>query len=137
MEMTFIIAMIALFIVLFVSLFSLKIRDRIRSKRLSSLKDKLDHYSRYNYYELRAEAEKYISRPHTHYVCRMIGYYSNNKNFRADFNDIFVIDNDIYIYTIRPGLWIGLHGQTIDDILEYLNTDGDGNKKYDYHIHFI
>lgn len=53
------------------------------------------------------------------------------------FNDIFVIDDEVYIYTTRPGLWIGQRGRTIDDCLYHINHKVDGTEYRNFHIHLI
>jgi len=53
------------------------------------------------------------------------------------FNDIFVIDDEVYIYTYRPGLWIGKGGCTIDDCLYHINHKIDGTEYRKLNIHLI
>ena len=53
------------------------------------------------------------------------------------FNDIFVIDDEVYIYTHRPGLWIGRGGRTIDDCLYHINHKIDGTEYRQLKIHLI
>lgn len=53
------------------------------------------------------------------------------------FNDIFVIDDEVYIYTTRPGLWIGQRGRTIDDCLYHINHKVDGIEYRKLHINLI
>jgi len=53
------------------------------------------------------------------------------------FNDIFVVDDEIYIYTYRPGLWIGKGGKTIDDCIYHINHKVDGTKYRNFKINLI
>lgn len=53
------------------------------------------------------------------------------------FNDIFVIDDEVYIYTYRPGLWIGKGGCTINDCLYHINHKIDGTEYRKLNIHLI
>lgn len=53
------------------------------------------------------------------------------------FTDIFVIDDEVYIYTYRPGLWIGRGGRTIDDCLYHINHKIDGTEYRKLNIHLI
>ena len=53
------------------------------------------------------------------------------------FSDIFVVDNIVYIYTFRPGLWIGKAGRTVDDLMHSMNYNARDKKIHDYRINFI
>lgn len=53
------------------------------------------------------------------------------------FIDIFVVDNNVYIYTQKPGMWIGKAGHTIDEIEDRMNLNVNGQKIHDYKIRLI
>ena len=53
------------------------------------------------------------------------------------FTDIFVVDNNVYIYTQRPGMWIGKAGCTIDEVQDRMNLNVNGQKVHDYKIQII
>ena len=53
------------------------------------------------------------------------------------FNNIFVIDDNVYVYTRHPGLWIGKGGRTIDAIEHRINYNLDGKKFYDFKLQLI
>ena len=55
-------------------------------------------------------------------------YYNENRFQTMEFTDIFVVDKDVYIYTRRPGLWIGKGGETIDKLEESFNRNITGEK---------
>ena len=51
----------------------------------------------------------------------LIGYFEKSTgNF--PFTDIFVLGKKVYIYTIKPGVWIGKRGYRINDLKRYLNS---------------
>lgn len=52
----------------------------------------------------------------------------NNKQ-NNQFNDIFVIDDVIYLFTDRPGIWIGKHGDDIESLNKYINDKYDTEYK--------
>lgn len=53
------------------------------------------------------------------------------------FNDIFVVGNIIYIYTLRPGYWIGKGGSEADRLLVECNYNTKMGKVADYQLRFI
>ena len=61
----------------------------------------------------------------------------HSKHENLPFNDIFVIDDEVYIYTYRPGLWIGKGGKTIDDCTYHINHKVDGTEYRKLNIHLI
>ena len=62
--------------------------------------------------------------------------YTNVMEY-MHFTDIFVVDNNVYIYTQRPGMWIGKSGQTIDSVQDRMNLNVNGQKVHDYKIYLI
>lgn len=64
--------------------------------------------------------------------------YDTDAAYLLDkFNDLFVVDNNVYIVTFRPGLWIGKRGQTVESLKHSLNYNIDEEKINDYDIQFI
>ena len=105
------------------------------------LKKNLTGHPKKNYYFLRWLASLVETKYHTEYVSKMVAvfqhYDENHRKF--PFADSFVIDNTIYVYTLRPGLWIGKHGDTIEEIKKMINnTDNVGGyPSYNFEISFI
>ena len=62
-------------------------------------------------------------------------YLTNRTNY--PFSDIFVVDDTVYICTVRPGLWIGKGGETVDSLTNNLNTKVDGTKYRNLQVRFI
>ena len=61
--------------------------------------------------------------------------YHGGEKFQ--FNDIFVVGNIIYIYTFRPGYWIGKGGSESDRLLVECNYNAKMEKVADYQLRFI
>ena len=64
-------------------------------------------------------------------------YEDESLNKLLQFNDIFVVDNIVFIYTHRPALWIGKAGRTVDSLEHKLNHKVNGEKVHDYKVRFI
>lgn len=62
-------------------------------------------------------------------------FTTNRTNY--PFSDIFVVDDIVYICTVRPGLWIGKGGETVDNLTNNLNTKVDGTKYRNLRVQFI
>ena len=93
-----------------------------------------------HYYFLRWLADLVKDNKQTDNVCAGIArwIYDTNENYLLDkLNDLFVIDNNVYIYTYRPGLWIGKGGKTIDSLIHSLNYNIYNVKTHDYKIQLI
>ena len=43
------------------------------------------------------------------------------KSIHLRFTDIFLVGNNLYVYTPNPGDWIGKGGKTIDDFETFIN----------------
>jgi ribosomal protein S3 len=90
-----------------------------------------------HYHFWRWVASWFYNKENTEHILACISsyFYHNEKKFPLiDFTDIFVVNKDVYIYTRRPGLWIGLHGKTIDKLEESFNRNNTGEQ---YKIRFI
>ena len=102
------------------------------------LKNKLQvsHPKKYHFLRWLAECVKDAKK--TDDALSGIAYYMmENKSDYLQFNDIFVIDDNVYVYTRRPGLWIGKGGLTIDAIEHRINYNLDGKKFYDFKLQLI
>ena len=93
-----------------------------------------------HYHFLRWLASLVMNKEEVKDVCRSIAYWIYNTkhdNLIAYTHDILVINNKVYIYTYRPGLWIGKAGCIVDDCEHSINHNIDGEKIHDYKINFI
>ena len=64
-------------------------------------------------------------------------YDTNESNLLGHLNDLFVVDDNVYIYTFRPGLWIGKHGSICESLEHSLNHNVNDEKIHNYKIRFI
>ena len=102
------------------------------------LKSKLQGSHPKHYHFLRWLAECVKDAKKTDNALSGIAYYfMENKSNYLQYNDIFVIDDIIYVYTRRPGLWIGKGGETVHAIEHRINYNLDGKKFYNFEIHFL
>lgn len=74
----------------------------------------------------------------------IVGFlYNRQQDMRTNvyetypFTDIFVIDNYVYIYTRRPGMWIGKGGETLDAVEKRLNYNSHGDLIDNYKIRIL
>lgn len=108
---------------------------------INFIENRIVNPRKYNYLFYRWLLGLIIDKDETRNVFFQIAYYLNNKHeFLSyyDFTDIFVLNNNVYIYTRKPGLWIGKGGKGIDDLENCINYTYDGETKlYDYHIRII
>ena len=112
--------------------------SRTQLKKL--LKEELDTVHRHmeDYHLLRYIASVVDDKEKTKDVlCSIADWMFENDYVKLPFNDIFVIDDEVYIYTLRPGLWIGKAGKTIDNCIYRINHKVDGTKYRDLHINLI
>lgn len=105
------------------------------------LKKNLTGHPKKNYYFLRWLASLVETKYNTEYVSEMVAlfqHYDENRR-KFPFTDLFVIDNTIYVYTLRPGLWIGKHGDTIEEIKKMINNIDNvgGYPSHNFEISFI
>lgn len=102
-------------------------------KGLSDIRNHMEdyHFYRYMAYVIESkEKNKDIRHSIASWMC-------HSRHEDLPFSDIFVLDDEIYIYTYRPGLWIGRGGKTIDDCLYHINHKVDGTKYRDFKINLI
>jgi hypothetical protein len=90
-----------------------------------------------NFYFLRWLAEINKNEKDTNYVCNVIAKYMHGKKIVLPFLDIFVVDNNVYIYTQYPGKWIGEKGKDVDELQRMINYNKDGELVHDFKLHII
>jgi uncharacterized protein YciU (UPF0263 family) len=102
-------------------------------KGLSDIRNHMEDYHFYRYIASFVESrEKNKDIRHS-----IASWMCDSRHEDLPFSDIFVLDDEIYIYTYRPGLWIGRGGKTIDDCLYHINHKVDGTKYRKLNIHLI
>ena len=107
---------------------------------INFIENRIVNPRKYNYLFYRWLLGLIIDKDETENVFFKIAYYLNNKRefLSYDFTDIFILNNNVYIYTTRPGLWIGKGGKEIDDLENCINYNYNGETKlHDYHIRII
>ena len=93
-----------------------------------------------HYYFMRWLADIVRDKKQTDDICAGVARWmhdTDESRLLGHLNDLFVIDNRVYIYTYRPGLWIGRGGETTMSLEHSLNHDVNGEKIHDYDIWFI
>ena len=119
--------------------------DILKNLVNSNIKDEVKNTLNYN---IRSHMEDY---PLYRYLASWLETMERNRDIRQSiaswmvlskhedlpFTDIFVIDDEVYIYTYRPGLWIGKGGKTIDDCTYHINHKVDGTEYRKLNIHLI
>ena len=91
------------------------------------------------YLSIRLIAELVKDKESTQYVIDKIADYIRYENLDKVilFSDIFVLGDEVYILTVRPGIWIGKQGTTINELKTNLNVDVMGNLIHKYHLNLI
>lgn len=69
-------------------------------------------------------------------------FHNNHALFKKhpylmSFTDAFVINNRVFLYLERPGIWIGKRGTDIDALQKHINSDVDGNVINNYKISIL
>ena len=93
-----------------------------------------------NFYGLKSESFKYSTKEQYINVCGLISIWldeTNNAINTYQLTDIIVLENDVYLYTKRPGLWIGKSGSTLKSLEDRMNHNLDGERIHDYSINII
>jgi hypothetical protein len=74
----------------------------------------------------------------TNEICHQLAYWLDyHPDFKGMLNDLFIIDNQVYIYTITPSIWIGKAGSVLENITHFLNYEDDGQKVADFQVNLI
>lgn len=100
-------------------------------KHFNNKKEKRD------FYFLRWLSEINKNEKDTNYVCNKIAKFIHNKNTNLPFLDIFVVDDNVFIYTPRPGKWLGEKACMIDELQHMLNYNTDGVQVHDFQLRII
>ena len=93
-----------------------------------------------NFYGLKSESFKYSTKEQYIDVCARISIWLDETEKLINtyqLTDIIVLENDVYLYTKRPGWWIGKSGSTLKSLEDTMNTNIDGERIRDYKIHII
>lgn len=105
---------------------------------INFIENRIVNPRKYNYLFYRWLLGLIIDKDEMENVFFKITYYLNNKHEPYDFMDIFILNNNVYIYTRRPGYWIGKSGKEIGDLENCINYNYNGETKlHDYHIKII
>ena len=107
---------------------------------INFLESRIVNPKKYNYFFYRWLIELFIDKSETKNVFFQIANYLTNQYSLSsyDFSDIFVLDNKVYIYTRRPGYWIGKGGKEITKLENCINYTYDGETKlHDYQVRII
>ena len=93
---------------------------------------------KYNYYFYRWLVDAFYKQNDLVLLHTVFPWMRANNLEMLQYTDIFVIGKTIFIYTVRPGLWIGRHGQTIDSLKKLIKESETGHPEYaDYKVELI
>lgn len=93
-----------------------------------------------NFYGIKSESFKYSTKEQYRNVCDLIRIWlieTEKSTSTYQLTDILVLGNDVYLYTRRPGLWIGKSESTLKSLEDRMNHNLDGDKIHDYSINII
>lgn len=95
-----------------------------------------------NFYGIKSETLKYTTKKQYRDVCDLISIWlietgKSTSAYAYQLTDILVLENDVYLYTKRPGMWIGKSGSTLKSLEDRVNHNLDGEKIHDYEINII
>lgn len=112
--------------------------EKFRKSHRGLFDDKYD--PKLNFYGIKSESLKYTTKKQYRDVCLLISnwFIETGKSTSAyQLTDILVLGNDVYLYTKRPGIWIGKFGSTLKSLEDRVNHNLDGDKIHDYSINII
>ena len=93
-----------------------------------------------NFYGIKSASFKYSTKEQYRNVCSLISIWlieTEKTTSTYQLTDILVLENDVYLYTKRPGMWIGKSGSTLKSLEDRMNHNLDGERIHDYKIHII
>lgn len=93
-----------------------------------------------NFYGIKSETLKYTTKKQYRDICDLISIWlieTGKSTSTYQLTDILVLGNDVYLYTTRPGFWIGKSGSTLKSLEDRVNHNLDGEKINDYEINII
>lgn len=112
--------------------------EKFRKSHRGLFDDKYD--PNLNFYGIKPESLKYTTKKQYRDVCRLISawFVETEKSLNTyQLTDILILENDVYLYTKRPGLWIGKSGSTLKSLEDRMNHNLDGDRIHDYSINII
>lgn len=112
--------------------------EKFRKSHRGLFDDKYD--PNLNFYGIKSESFKYSTKEQYRNVCGLISIWliENEKSTSTyQLTDILVLGNDVYLYTKRPGIWIGKFGSTLKSLEDRMNHNLDGERIHDYKINII
>ena len=93
-----------------------------------------------NFYGIKSESFNYSTKEQYRNVCSLISIWlieTEKTTSTYQLTDIIVLGNDVYLYTKRPGMWIGKSGSTLKSLEDRMNHTIDGDRIHDYKINII
>lgn len=117
-----------------------QLKEKIEKFRISRRGFSAEYNPDLNFYGIKSEALKYASKKDYRNVCLLISTWLIEKSqtfSMYQLTDIIVLGNDVYLYTKRPGIWIGKAGSTLESLEHRMNHTIYGEKIHDYKIHII
>ena len=112
--------------------------EKFRKSHRGLFDDKYD--PNLNFYGIKSESLKYTTKKQYRDVCLLISNWfieTGKSTSTYQLTDILVLGNDVYLYTKRPGIWIGKFGSTLKSLEDRVNHNLDGDKIHDYSINII
>ena len=112
--------------------------EKFRKSHRGLFDDKYD--PNLNFYGIKSESLKYTTKKQYRDVCLLISNWfieTGKSTSTYQLTDILVLGNDVYLYTKRPGIWIGKSGTTLKSLEDRVNHNLDGDKIHDYSINII
>ena len=112
--------------------------EKFRKSHRELFDDKYD--PNLNFYGIKSESLKYTTKKQYRDVCLLISNWfieTGKSTSTYQLTDILVLGNDVYLYTKRPGIWIGKFGSTLKSLEDRVNHNLDGDKIHDYSINII
>ena len=93
-----------------------------------------------NFYGIKSESLKFTTKKQYRVICCLISAWlieTEKTTSTYQLTDILVLENDVYLYTKRPGIWIGKFGSTLKSLEDRVNHNLDGERIHDYSINII
>lgn len=93
-----------------------------------------------NFYGIKSESLKFTTKKQYRDICCLISAWlieTEKTTSTYQLTDILVLGNDVYLYTKRPGIWIGKFGSTLKSLEDRVNHNLDGERIHDYSINII
>lgn len=117
-----------------------QLKEKIEKFRTSHRGLRDEYNPDLNFYGIKSEALKFAMKEEYRHVCLLISTWLIEKSqtfSMYQLTDIIVLENDVYLYTKRPGIWIGKAGSTLESLEHRMNHNIYDEKIHDYKIHII